>query len=88
MIGVTYIGEDARVVTVISIFVDRDSRACILGSKVALRLVRGIEVWGCMHDAHLILYHVTSGRGVTGIDRFFRKAGMTTLGGSYGVRLC
>ena len=58
-----------------------------LGGKVAMCLARGIEVWGRKHNAHLILYHATSGRGVAAIDRFFRKAGMTTLGGSYGVRL-
>jgi GNAT superfamily N-acetyltransferase len=58
-----------------------------LGGKVAVKLVKAIETWAKSRGAHLILYHVTSGRGGSGIDRFFRKMGMTTLGGNYGVRI-
>lgn len=87
LLGGYHIGEGARIVTVVSIFVDRRIRSGLLGGKVAVRLVRGIELWGRRHDARLVLYHVTSGRGAGGTDRFFRRLGMTTLGGNYGVRL-
>lgn len=86
-VGGYFIGSDATVVTVNTICVDKSVRSGILGGKVAVRLVRGIEVWAKSRGAQLILYHVTSGRGVSGIDKFFRKMGMTTLGGNYGVKL-
>ena len=86
-LGGHYIGEGARIVTVVSVFVDRPVRSGLLGGKAALGLVRGIEQWSRRQDARLVLYHVTSGRGVAGTDRFFRRMGMTTLGGNYGIRL-
>ena len=87
MIGGYFIGEDARIVTVNTICVDEPIRASVLGGKVALKLVRGIEAWARNRDADAVLFHVTSGKSLNGIDRFFRKLGMTTLGGNYGVRL-
>jgi len=64
--------------------VDQSARSDELGGKVALRLVRGIEVWARKQRANVILYHVTSGKNVANIDRFFRKIGMTILGRNYG----
>ena len=64
---------------------DQSARSGLLGGKIALRLVRGIEVWERKQRANVILYHVTSGKNVANIDRFFRKVGMTTLGGNYDV---
>ena len=87
MFGGYFIGDDARIVTVNTICVDADVRSGILGGKVAIRLVSGIEAWARAWDAHLILYHVTSGKALSNIDRFFRKMGLSTLGGNYGVRL-
>lgn len=87
MIGGYFIGDGARIVTVNTICVDKPIRASVLGGKVALKLVRGIEAWARNRDADAVLFHVTSGKGLNGIDRFFRKIGMTTLGGNYGVRL-
>jgi GNAT superfamily N-acetyltransferase len=86
-VGGYFIGSEATVVTVNTICVDKSVRSGILGGKVAVKLVKAIETWAKSRGAHLILYHVTSGRGVSGIDRFFRKMGMTTLGGNYGVRI-
>lgn len=63
---------------------DQSARSDVLGGKVALRLVRGIEVWARKQRANVILYHVTSGKNVANIDRFFRKIGMTILGRNYG----
>ena len=87
LLGGYYIGEDARVVTVITIAIAPETRSKILGGKAALRLTRGIEIWAKGMGASYVLYHATSGTNPTNSDRFFRKLGMTTLGGNYGVRL-
>lgn len=87
LLGGYYIGEDARVVTVITIAIAPETRSKILGGKAALRLARGIEIWAKGMGASYVLYHATSGTNPTNSDRFFRKLGMTTLGGNYGVRL-
>jgi hypothetical protein len=49
-----------RLVTVNTINVDQSARSGLLGGKIALRLVRGIEVWARKQRANVILYHVTS----------------------------
>ena len=64
---------------------DQSARSDVLGGKVALRLLRGIEVWARKQRANVILYHVTSGKNVANIDRFFRKIRMTIFGSNYGV---
>ena len=45
LLGGYYIGDDAKVVTVITIAVAPETRSRILGGKAALRLTRGIEIW-------------------------------------------
>lgn len=85
--GGYFIGDGARVVAVNTICVDAEARASVLGGKVALRLLSGIEVWARAQKAHFVLYHVTSGTDLTKVDRFFRRMGMTSLGGNYGVKL-
>jgi hypothetical protein len=87
LLGGYYIGEDAKVVTVIAIAIAPETRSCILGGKAALRLTRGIEIWAKGMGASYVLYHATSGTNPTSSDRFFRKLGTTTLGGNYGLRL-
>lgn len=87
LLGGYYIGDDAKVVTVITIATSPETRSRILGGKAALRLTRGIEIWAEGMGASYVLYHATSGTNPTSSDRFFRKLGMTTLGGNYGVRL-
>jgi len=87
LLGGYYIGEDAKVVTVITIAISPETRSRILGGKAALRLTRGIEIWAKGMGASYVLYHATSGTNPTNSDRFFRELGMTTLGGNYGVRL-
>ena len=52
---------------------DQSARSDVLGGKVALRLLRGIEVWARKQRANVILYHVTSGKNVANIDRFFKN---------------
>ena len=86
-IGEYHIGKGARIVTVITIFVDKDIRSSLLGGRVTRKLMQGVEVWGRKLDAKYILYHVTAGTGIAETDKFFRKIGMTTLGGNYGVKL-
>ena len=73
--------------TVITIAISPEARSKILGGKAALRLTRGIEIWANGMGASYVLYHATSGTNPTSSDRFFRKLGMSTLGGNYGVRL-
>ena len=85
--GGYFIGDNARVVTVNTICVAPTVRTGLLGGKVALRLAQGFEVAGQARDAQFIFYHVTSGIGAQNADRFFRKMGMKTLGGSYAARL-
>lgn len=87
LLGGYYIGKDAKVVTVITIAISPETRSKILGGKAALRLTRGIEIWAKGMGASYVLYHATSGTNPISSDRFFRKLGMTTLGGNYGVRL-
>lgn len=87
MAGGYYIGEGAKVVTVNTIYVDKPIRNTLLGGRVAVKLIRGIETWARDRKAQYILYHVTSGAGIASADKFFRKMGMTTLGGNYGVKL-
>ncbi len=74
-------------VTVNTINADQSARSGLLGGKIALRLVRGIEVWARKQRANVILYHVTSGKNVASIDRFFRKIGMTIFGRNYGSHI-
>ena len=66
---------------------DQSARSDVLGGKVVLRLLRGIEVWARKQRANVIPYHVTSGKNVANIDRFFRKVGMAILGRNYGIRI-
>ena len=87
LLGGYYIGENAKVVTVITIAIVPKIRSEVLGGKAALRLTRGIEIWAKSMGASYVLYHATSGINPTSSDRFFRKLGMVTLGGNYGVRL-
>jgi hypothetical protein len=87
LLGDYYIGDGAKVVTVITIATSPEHRSRIVGGKAALRLTRGIEAWAKGMGAAYVLYHATSGTNPTGADRFFRKLGMTTLGGNYGVRI-
>ena len=87
MAGGYYIGEGAKVVTVNTICVDKPIRDTMLGGRVAVKLIRGIETWARERKAQYILCHVTSGSGIASADKFFRRLGMTTLGGNYGVKL-
>lgn len=86
-LGDYFIGEGAQIVSVNTICVDPEVADGLLGGKVALRLAKGIETWAQSQQATHILYHVTAGLGIGRADRFFRKIGMTQLGGNYGVRL-
>lgn len=87
LFGDYYIGDGAKVVTVITIATDPCIRSRALGGKAALRLTRGVEIWAKGMGASYVLYHATSGTNPTGVDRFFRKLGMTTLGGNYGKKI-
>lgn len=87
LLGGYYIGEDAKVVTVITVAIAPEARSRVLGGRAALRLTRGIEIWAKGMGASYVLYHATSGTNPTSSDRFFRKLGMATLGGNYSVRL-
>ncbi len=87
LLGGYYIGANAKVVTVITIAIAPATRSRILGGKAALRLTHGVEIWAKGMGAAYVLYHATSGTNPISSDRFFRKLGMMTLGGNYGVRL-
>lgn len=87
LLGSYYIGVDSKVVTVITIAIAPETRSNFLGGRAALRLTRGISIWAKSKQASYVLYHATSGTNPNGSDRFFRKLGMTTLGGNYGLRL-
>ena len=87
LLGAYYAGEGTKVVTVITFAITPYTRSSVLGGKAAIRLMRGIEIWAKSMGAIYVLYHVTSGTNPTSSDGFFRKLGMTTLGGNYCVRL-
>ena len=85
--GGYFVGEGAKVASVNVINISKDIRSAMLGGKVAVRLVREVEKWARSKGVEVILFYVTSGETLSRTDRFFRKMGMTTLGGSYGIRL-
>lgn len=87
LFGSYYIGDGANVVTVITIATSPKVRTGILGGKAALRLTKGVEIWAKTKGASHVLYHATSGTNPIVADRFFRKLGMTTLGGNYAMQI-
>jgi GNAT superfamily N-acetyltransferase len=78
-----YFVAEGRVISVHAIAVDQSTRGSLLGGRIALRLVKGVAQWGREQRASHVLFHVTSGIAPGRADAFFRKLGMTTLGGNY-----
>lgn len=87
LLGEHSLGDGVKVVTVTAIATVPEIRSRILGGRAALRLVRGVKTWAEGMEASYIIYHAASGTNPTNSDRFFRKLGMTTLGGNYGAKL-
>lgn len=86
MFGGYYIGDGVKVVMVILIFVDWNVCFSVLGGKVIMYFLCGIEKWGCEEGVSFVMYYVIFGIDVVNIDRFFRKMGMMILGGNYGIK--
>jgi len=86
-LGQYFIAEDGVIANVNVVYVDQRLRQSLLGGKVALRLVRGVSKWARAQGAYLVMFYVTSGTAIAKTDRFFRKLGMTSLGGNYAMRL-
>ncbi|MEM9128297.1 MAG: hypothetical protein AAGA97_01070 [Pseudomonadota bacterium] len=86
-VGGYFIGDGARVVSVVMIKVASQVQNTMLGGKVALHLVRSVKAWAKANNADVVLFHVTSGQNLSKTDRFFRKLGMKTIGGNYGAKI-
>lgn len=86
-LGEYFIGEGGLIASVHTIYVDRTVRSSLLSGKVAVRLVRAITKWASLRKADYVMFHATSGINISQTDKFFRKVGLTTLGGNYICKL-
>lgn len=86
-LGDYFIAEGGLIASVHSVYVQDNLRLTLLGGKIALRLIRATTKWAQAQKAKMVLFYVTSGIHVAGADAFFRKMGMTTLGGNYAIKV-
>lgn len=85
-LGEYFIAEDNVQANVHVVYVNEDIRKSLLGGKVAVKLVKAITKWAKAQGAQHVFFYVTSGTRIAQTDAFFRKMGLTTLGGNYVVR--
>ena len=85
--GEYFIGEGDHIVSVHGLYVRRSVRTTLLGGKTGLKLVSTLRQWAENQSISYVLFHVTAGQQVQVQDSFFRKLGMTTLGGNYAIKI-
>lgn len=86
-LGEYFIAQSGLIVSVNITYIKHDLRQTLLSGKLALRLVHAIRQWAKANQAAYIVFYATSGIRVSQTDAFFRKLGLTTLGGNYAVQL-
>lgn len=86
-LGEYFIADDNLQANVHVVYVKSEFRESLLGGKIAVKLVRGITKWAKHQGVQHVFFYVTSGAHIAQTDAFFRKMGLTTLGGNYVVRL-
>jgi len=86
-LGPYFIAEGGLIASVMAVYVSKECRSSLMGGKVAVRLVRGIGKLAKAMGADALLFYVTSEIDAAKSDRFFRKMGLSTLGGNYAVWL-
>ncbi|NKC14188.1 MAG: GNAT family N-acetyltransferase [Gammaproteobacteria bacterium] len=85
-IGEYFIAENNLQATVHVLDVKKNLRHSVLGGKVAVKLVKAITKWAKAQGVQHVFFYVTSGTRIAQVDSFFRKMGMTTLGGNYAIK--
>ena len=86
-LGEYFVAQNNLQANVHALYVKEELRHSMLGGKIAVKLVKGITKWAKAQGAQHVLFYVTSGIHVAQADTFFRKMGMTTLGGNYAMRV-
>ena len=85
--GEYFMGTGDHIVSVHGLYLQRSLRITLLGGKVGLKLVTALLQWAKKQSVSYVLFHVTLGQHQQSCDRFFRKLGMTTLGGNYAIKV-
>ena len=86
-LGEYYIADEGVIASVNVIYCTEELRKSLLGGKVAALLVRSVARWAKAQGAYLVTFYVTSGIRMSSTDKFFRRMGLTTLGGNYAIRV-
>ena len=71
----------------LSFYVSPSCRKTLLGGRVAVKLLDAYRRWAMNRKVVEIQFHVTSGIGIAGTDRFLRRAGFRQTGGNYSLDL-
>jgi N-acetylglutamate synthase-like GNAT family acetyltransferase len=83
ILGQYLASETALIASIHAIYIRPDKR----GGAAAVPLVQSVCQWAKANGAVYTMVHVTSGIQPSKTDAFFRKLGMTTLGGNYALKL-
>ena len=86
-LGEYFIAENNLQANVHVVYVKEELRHNMLSGKIAVKLIKAITKWAKAQGVQHVLFYVTSGTRITQTDSFFRKMGMTTLGGNYAIRV-
>jgi hypothetical protein len=81
--GEYFLGNGSLIATVQTLNISKKLAGTLLGGKVALRLVKAVRHWAKIRNCEHLLVHVTNGVDAHEVDKFFRRCGMTTVGGNY-----
>lgn len=86
-VGEYHIGKGVLIATVHSMYVSRSTRIALSGGRAALGLLKGVETWSEARGAQEVLFHVTSGVGLSRTHKFSNRVGYTFAGGTYSKKL-
>ncbi|WP_306140803.1 hypothetical protein [Roseibium sp. MMSF_3412] len=81
--GEYFLGTGTLIATVQTLNVSRKVSGTFLGGKAALQLLKAMRHRAKMRNFEHLIVHVTNGVDAEGTDKFFRRCGMTTVGGNY-----
>lgn len=81
--GEYFLGSGTLIATVQTLNISRKVSGTFLVGKVALQLVKAMRHWAKTRNCEHLIVHVTNGVDAEETDKFFRRCGMTTVGGNY-----
>lgn len=81
--GEYFLGEGSLVCSVTGLYYDSALSGSMLAGKVALRLMQATRQWAKERQCSHLIVHVTNGMSAARSDQFFRRCGLTTVGGNY-----